>query len=114
MDILDKLKKSKFRSKFRLKEKDIKYINDKGLDVIYSHACDFIRERIAPAIIENDGKQTPMRNHPVFIAQHATATCCRNCIQKWHKLPKGIELTEEQQQYLVSVIIKWIKRQLTL
>ncbi len=25
----------------------------------------------------NDGKQTPFRGHPVFTAQHATATCCR-------------------------------------
>ncbi len=113
MDILDNLAKSNFRNKFKLKEKDIKYIKEKGIEVIYSHACDFIRERIAPAIIKNDGKQTPMKNHPVFIAQHATATCCRNCIQKWHKFPKGVELTEEQQKYLVSVIMEWIKRQLS-
>jgi exodeoxyribonuclease V alpha subunit len=112
MEILDKLSKSKFRAKFRLKEKDIKYIEEKGMDTIRSHACDFIRERIAPDIIENDGKQTPTRNHPVFIAQHATATCCRGCIEKWHKFPKGRYLTEEEQEYLVSVIMEWITRQL--
>jgi len=112
MDILDRLAKSKFRSSFRLKAKDIEYINSKGLDVIYSHARDFIRDRISPANIENDGKQTPTKNHPVFIAQHATATCCRGCIEKWHKFPKNRNLTDEEQQYLVNIIMEWIKRQI--
>ena len=82
MDILDKLAKSKFRSRFKLRSKEHEYIKDKGLDTIYSHACDFIRDRVAPAEPANDGKQTPMRGYPVFIAQHATATCCRVCIEK--------------------------------
>ena len=71
MDILDKLAKSNFRSRFKLRAKELEYIKDKGLDTIYSHACDFIRDRVAPAEPVNDGKQTPMRGHPVFIAQHA-------------------------------------------
>ena len=87
MDILDRLAKSKFRSRFKLRAKELEYIKDKGLDTIHSHACDFIRDRVAPAEPANDGKQTPMRGHPVFIAQHATATCCRGCIEKWHKFP---------------------------
>lgn len=112
MDIFDKLATSKFRSKFKLKQKDFDYIEQKGLDVIELHAKDFIVKRIAPAIIPNDGKQTPMHGHPVFIAQHATATCCRGCISKWHKFPQGIELTYEQQEYLVKIIMMWIKKQL--
>lgn len=114
MNILYKLAKSNFRSKFKLKPKEIDYINTKGLDVIESHARDFIKARISPAIISNDGKQTPMKGHPVFIAQHATATCCRGCIEKWHKIPKGKELTPSQQEYLVSVIMEWIKLQLKI
>lgn len=113
MDILDRLAKSNFRSRFKLRKKELDYINEKGLDTIHSHAFDFIRNRVAPSIIPNDGKQTPMRGHPVFIAQHATATCCRGCIEKWHKIPKGKELTKSQQEYLVSVIMKWIKRQMS-
>ena len=112
MDILDKLAQSKFRSRFKLREKEIEYIKEKGIDKIHSHACDFIKKRIAYAEIPNDGKQTPMRGHPVFIAQHATATCCRGCIEKWYKFPKGRELTEEEQNYLVSVIMVWITRQI--
>lgn len=110
--IFTKLEKSDFRRKFKLKDTDKKYIEEKGLDVIKSHAQDFIKKRIAPADIKNDGKQTPMKGHPVFIAQHATATCCRSCINKWHKFPKGVELTQTQQDYLVGLIMCWIEKQL--
>lgn len=112
MDILDRLAKSKFRSRFKLRTKELEYIKDKGLDKIKSHAKDFIRDRVAPAETINDGKQTPMRGHPVFIAQHATATCCRGCIEKWHKFLQHRELTATEQEYLVSVIMEWINRQI--
>ena len=111
-NVLDKLAKSKFRSRFKLRTKELEYIKDKGLDKIRSHACNFIRDRVAPSEPANDGKQTPMHGHPVFIAQHATATCCRGCIEKWHKFPKGRELTASEQEYLVSVIMEWINRQI--
>ena len=95
-----------------MKQKDIDYINEKGLDVIRQHAQDFIAKREAPAFIPNDGKQTPMKGHPVFIAQHATATCCRECIRKWHKMLPGRELSQVQQDYLVDVIMTWIEKEL--
>ena len=114
MDILYRLSRSKFRSSFKLKKKDIDYINQKGLETIKSHAQDFISKRVAPAFVSNDGKQTPMRGHPVFIAQHATATCCRKCINKWHKFSMGTQLTQEQQDYIVKLIMEWIKRQLEI
>ena len=110
--ILKSLSKSKFRSSFSLKETDKKYINDKGLDLIESHAYDFVNKRLAPSIIPNDGKQTPMRGHPVFIAQHATATCCRNCLYKWHKIKPGNLLTDNEIDYIVKVIMSWIKIQI--
>jgi len=112
MDIFDRLAKSAFRSRFKLSGKDKAYVVEKGIDVIRQHACDFISKRIAPADILNDGKQTPMRGHPVFIAQHATACCCRGCIEKWHHIQKGSKLTDSQQEYLVNIIMEWIKRQL--
>lgn len=110
-EIFDRLSKSDFRNKFKLSPKDRLYLEQKGFDTIRSHAVDFIAKRIAPADIPNDGKQTPMRGHPVFTAQHATATCCRGCINKWHKFPKYVQLTKEQQKYLVDLIMEWIKRQ---
>lgn len=110
--ILNKLSYSKFRSSFKLKDKEIDYINNKGLDVIRNHAYDFITKRLSPAVIVNDGKQTPMRGHPVFIAQHATATCCRECLEKWHHISKNRKLTKDEITYIVNVIMEWIKRQL--
>ena len=106
---LESLKKSKFRSKFKLSEKDRQYIQDKGIDTIRKHAVDFIKTRIVPQNPKNDGKQTPMRGHPVFIAQHATATCCRSCIQKWHGIKKGRELSVQEVQFLVELIMGWIE-----
>ena len=110
--LFERLENSRLRSRFHLKQNDIDYIHEKGLDTIRKHAEDFITKREAPAYIPNDGKQTPMRGHPVFIAQHATATCCRECIRKWHKIQPGRELSQVQQEYLVDVIMTWIEREL--
>lgn len=109
---LSALKKSKFRSRFRLSEKDRKYIQDKGIDNIRSHAFDFVTTRLAPALPKNDGKQTPMRGHPVFIAQHATATCCRGCLWKWHRIEKGRQLSEYEIEFVVDLLMGWIGAQI--
>lgn len=105
---LESLSKSKFRSSFKLRKKDILYAKEKGYEVIKSHAYDFIRERLAPLNPNNDGKQTPMNGHPVFIAQHATGTCCRGCLYKWHHIPKDRCLTENEINFVVSIIMAWI------
>jgi hypothetical protein len=102
------LAKSTFRSRFRLRGADLAYLQKKGLSIILAHAADFIRARLASAQPLNDGKQTPMRGHPVFVAQHATATCCRSCLEKWHKIPKGRQLTPAEQQYIREVIEHWL------
>jgi hypothetical protein len=106
-----RLSRSSFRSKFKLTQADTAYLEAKGLETIKNHAADFIKSRIAPAGPRNDGKQTPMRGHPVFTAQHATATCCRGCIAKWHGIAQGRELSAEEQRCLVSIIMAWIDRQ---
>ena len=94
--LFERLDHSKFRSSFHLTKKYKEYCNEKGLDVIEQHARDFISKRIAPAVILNDGKQTPMKNHPVFIAQHATATCCRGCLYKWYHIKPHTQLDDSQ------------------
>ncbi len=106
--MLYKLSKSKFRSSFHLKEKDIFYVKEKGLDKIMEHTYDFINKRLREVSNVVDGKQTPMRGHPTFIAQHATATCCRGCLEKWHHIKKGNILTDKQVDYIVNVIMIWI------
>lgn len=110
--LFERLAKSAFRSRFRLAQKDKSYIAAKGMATIRRHAIDFVTKRLAPAVIPNDGKQTPLRGHPVFLAQHATGCCCRSCLSKWHHIPAGRQLTEEEQQYIVAVLMTWIERQL--
>lgn len=109
---LERLQSSKFRSKFHLSAKERTYLAEKGLPTIREHAQDFVRTRLAPAEIPNDGKQTPMRGHPVFVAQHACACCCRGCLEKWYHIPRGVELTEQQQEGIVRLLMAWIKREL--
>lgn len=109
---LEKLSRSSFRKSFHLNEADRKYIRDKGLTVIRKHAADFVRQKLAPAVLPNDGKQTPMRGHPVFKAMHATAFCCRDCMAKWYKVQKGVELTPQQQERIVNMLMAWIEREL--
>ena len=106
-----RLSHSKFRSSFYLNQKDREIINNKGLATIREHARQIIAKRLAPAVIPNDGKQTPMRHgtSPVFIAQHATGCCCRGCLEKWHHIPKGRALDREEQEYVVEVIMHWIE-----
>ena len=113
-ELFARLSRSKFRSRFHLTEKDKAYAREKGPDTIRSHAKDFIEKRLAPAEIPNDGKQTPMRGHPVFIAQHACACCCRGCLHKWYHVPVGRELTENEQERIVKLLMAWITRQLAM
>lgn len=110
-EALEKLSKSKFRSSFHLKEKDIEYINKVGIEKIRQHAKDFIKTRLAPKYIPNDGKQTPMKGHPVFIAQHACGCCCRGCLNKWYRVNKSTILTETQQEKIVNLLMAWIEKE---
>jgi hypothetical protein len=106
-----RLGKSSFRTSFSLKKKDFDYIQQKSLPAICSHAYDFLHTRLEPAFPKKDGKQTPTKGHPVFLAAHATATCCRGCLEKWHHIPKGKELSAAQCSYIVQVQMAWIKKQ---
>ena len=110
--VLFSLSKSKFRSSFHLRKYMLDYINDKGIDVVKEHAYDFINKRLKPAIIPNDGKQTPMKGHPVFIAQHACACCCRGCLEKWYHIEKNRKLTKDEVDYIVNILMKWIKNEI--
>ncbi len=110
-EALKKLEHSKFRSSFHLTKKEREYLKEKGMDVMESHARDFVRTKLSAADPVNDGKQTPMKGHPVFKAMHATACCCRGCMNKWYKVPLHQELNEIQQEKIVHLLMAWIKRQ---
>ena len=82
------------------------------METIACHAADFVRGKLAAAEPANDGRQTPMRGHPVFKAMHATAMCCRGCMAKWWKVPQHRALTAEQREKVVGMLLAWIARQL--
>ncbi len=107
---LYKLSRSKFRSSFVLKKRERSYLEEKGLEKIEEHAFSFIKDRLCSKDLVNDGKQTPMRGHPVFVAQHATATCCRGCLSKWHHIGKDKNLSDKEVRFIVALIMEWIKR----
>ena len=110
-DLFRALARSRFRSRFRLGPAEYEYLGRKGSASILDHARQFVRQRLAPAQPRNDGRQTPMRGHPVFIAQHATATCCRSCLHKWHHIPTGKPLTARQIDHIIEVIECWLNAQ---
>jgi hypothetical protein len=90
------LKRSTFRAQFHLSSSENGYLQEKTLPVILQHAKRFVIERLAAERPLNDGKQTPLRGHPVFVAKHATASCCRGCLSKWHRIAPGVALNDEQ------------------
>jgi len=112
LDLQARLGRSRFRGRFRLSPKELTYGIEKGRDTMAIHARDFVEKRLAPAAPLNDGKQTPMRGHPCFVAQHATATCCRSCLCKWHGIPEGNRLTDGEVAYVASVITRWVEQEL--
>ena len=111
---LERLKSSRFRARFHLSDKEKAYVREKGMETIRAHAADLIAKRLAPPAgeIPNDGKQTPMRNHPVFVAQHACACCCRGCLEKWYKVPKERPLSKGEQERIVRLLMAWIEREM--
>lgn len=106
--LFQRLSRSPFRQRFHLGSAEYRYCQEKGRTLVEEHTAEFVRTRLAPAEPANDGKQTPMRGHPVFIAQHATATCCRGCLSKWHDIPAHQPMSERQQQWVCEVILHWI------
>jgi hypothetical protein len=110
-EVFTALETSAFRRNFSLGSREREYLRRKGMTVIVEHARDFVGRRLAPALPASDGRQTPFKGHPVFVAQHATATCCRSCLEKWHRIPQGRELTPVEQNHVVSAIAMWLENE---
>jgi hypothetical protein len=108
---LDAIARQPFRAKFHLRGRERAAAELRGPSTMRLHARDLIARRLAPAEPYKDGRQTPYRGHPVFVAQHATATCCRSCLERWHQILKGRELSREERAYVVEVICRWIERE---
>jgi hypothetical protein len=111
---IDAIGRHPFRARFRLRGRERAHVQLRGMSAVRRQAEELFGARVAPAQPRNDGRQTPYRGHPVFVAQHATATCCRTCLERWHAIPKGDELDDDQRAYAVEVICRWIERELAL
>jgi hypothetical protein len=109
--VLARLGTSPFRKRFTLRKAERAYLSAKGFTLVLTHGSDFVARRLAAAEPPNDGKQTPIRGHPVFVAQHATATCCRGCLAKWHGIPKGRPLAPAETDYILAVLGRWLAGQ---
>ena len=107
-EVFRRLAASSFRRKFVLRDRELAYLQTWGLPHVMKQARELIAKRLAPAEPLNDGRQTPWRNHPVFVAQHATATCCRGCLAKTHGIAKGHALTAEEMAHVLSVLERWL------
>jgi predicted Fe-S protein YdhL (DUF1289 family) len=110
-DIFARLARSAFRQRFTLATREREYMRVRGKETVLAHARVFIAHWLAPAHPAKDGKQTPFRGHPAFLAQHATATCCRGCLAKWHGIPAGRVMTVDEREYVVSTIERWLDMQ---
>ena len=108
-DLFAALAGSAFRRRFHLGRTERAYLERKGLPTVLVEAEELIAKRLAPAMPTKDGKQTPFRGHPVFVAQHATATCCRGCLAKWHGIEKGADLTDEETAHVIATLGRWLK-----
>lgn len=107
-DLFAALRGSAFRRRQRLGAADLAYLRRRGMDAVLRHAREIVEARLAPAAPANDGRQTPMRGHPVFVAQHATAACCRGCLAKWHRIPAGHALNEAERAHVTAVLARWV------
>ncbi|ROO28805.1 DUF4186 family protein [Salinisphaera orenii] len=110
-DLFAGLARSRFRRRFALGRREADYLAQRGLDAVLAHGAEFVADRLAPARPANDGRQTPWRNHPIFVAQHATGTCCRTCLARWHRIPAERALSAREQAYVLAVIARWLRGQ---
>jgi len=85
-------------------ERAMRHAQRKGRLLLKEAAWDRLRKYLAPAQPPRDGRQTPLEGNAVYYAQHATATCCRTCLEYWHDIPKGSPLTPQELEYCAALI----------
>ena len=98
--------------KYTLGDPEKEYVTSRGMEILRLHAADFVNKRLAPANPKNDGRQTPTKGHPVFIAQHATGCNDRSGLEQFHDIEMGRELSEDETEKIVDAILKWIEEHL--
>ncbi|OPC82542.1 hypothetical protein B4N89_17785 [Embleya scabrispora] len=109
---LDAIGKLPSRARFHLPGRERTVAMTLGESGVRWYAYDVIARRIGPAKPSRDGRQTPYRGHPVFVAQHATGTCCRGCLEEVHGIPQGRPLDKAELNYAVNLVCGWLTREI--
>ncbi len=100
--------------KFTLGEAEQEYVTSRGMEILRLHAADFVNKRLAPANPKNDGRQTPTKGHPVFIAQHACGCNDRASLEEFFGIEMGRALSDDEAEMVVDVILRWIDEHLDI
>ena len=87
-----------------LDERAVRHAQRKGRVQLKEAARHRLGKYLSPATPARDGRQTPFAGNAIYYAQHATATCCRTCLEYWHDIPKGQELTAEEEAYCAALV----------
>lgn len=101
---------SEYRRRYTLSTTEKSQLRIAGLAKLMKQAEEIIEKQIAPERPVNDGTQTPKKGHPIHVAQHATATCCRRCLAKWHDIPVGHALTRNESDHVLAVLRGWLEK----
>jgi hypothetical protein len=93
-------------------EKAVAHATRKGRIALYEAVPRRLRSSVGKANPFRDGTQTPMTGNSIYYAQHATAACCRTCIEYWHGIEKGRELNDEEIDYLTELVVSFLDERL--
>ena len=94
--------------------KAVSHAMNKGLDGLRDAAEHRLRKYVGPprSKLFRDGMQTPKRGNAIYYAQHATATCCRKCIEAWHGIPREQALTNDQIGYMTQLLMHYVDKRM--
>lgn len=81
-----------------------------GLAGLKTRVRPLLAKKIGPAHIFRDGTQTRKEGSALFYAQHATATCCRKCLDYWYNVERGRDLTDEELDRCEWLVLSYLDR----
>jgi hypothetical protein len=93
-------------------DKAINHARRKGRRQLHEAARRRLETSVGKAGMAFDGRQTPREGNTICYAQHATASCCRTCIEYWHDIPKDRDLTADELSYLSTLVIAYLDERL--
>jgi hypothetical protein len=109
--IFDSLKKELFRHviwHMKINQTALKKASEKNDDELRIHVKSILQKRLINPF--QDGRQTPVNGNEITnYAQHATATCCRKCIEVWHDIPEDATISNEQMDFFTDLALLFIE-----